>query len=219
MVERLFVRTICVVALCLAQTAAAIELTGEERAFIAEHPTIVVGGEMDWPPMDYVEDGIYKGAARDYLDEIEAITGIDFQVVTGYSWSDLMGLLRTKDIDMVPMMYWTEHRGRDFNLTNPYITVRHYVFTKGKRKDIRSFADLYGKTMAIPAGYAHIEYLSEHHPDIQIMEVPGILDALDAVFDGIGMAAVFRPDAYSPERVVQMLDRIVQGLITGDPDR
>jgi len=190
MVFRLLIRTICVLALCLAQVAAAIELTDEERAFIAEHPTIVVGGETDWPPMDYVEDGIYKGAAKDYLDEIEAITGIEFQIVTGYSWSELMGRLRTKDIDMVPMMYWTEHRGREFNLTNPYITVRHYVFMKGRRTDIRNFIDLYGKTMAIPAGYAHIEYLSKHHPDIQIMEVPSILDALDAVLVGQADAVI-----------------------------
>ena len=65
MVLRLLIRTICVLALCLAQMAAAFELTDEERAFIAERPTIVVGGETDWPPMDYVEDGVYKGAAKD----------------------------------------------------------------------------------------------------------------------------------------------------------
>ncbi|MGI9270592.1 MAG: EAL domain-containing protein [Woeseiaceae bacterium] len=190
MIFRLLIHMICVLFLCLVQTAVAIELTDEERAFLAEHPTIVVGGETDWPPMDYVEDGIYKGAAKDYLDEIEAITGIEFEVVTGYSWSELMGRLRAKEIDMVPMMYWTEHRGREFNLTNPYITVRHYVFTKGRRTDVKNFVDLHGKTMAIPAGYAHIEYLSKHHPDIQIMEVPGILDALDAVLVGQADAVI-----------------------------
>jgi diguanylate cyclase (GGDEF)-like protein len=64
------------------------------------------------------------------------------------------------------------------------------VFTKGKRTDIKSFDDLHGKTMAIPAGYAHIEYLNKHHPDIQIMEVPGILDALDAVLIGQADAVI-----------------------------
>ncbi|MGI9272604.1 MAG: EAL domain-containing protein [Woeseiaceae bacterium] len=174
----------------LTHSASALELTEEERAFVAAHPTIVVGGETDWPPMDYVEDGTYKGAAKDYLDEIESITGIKFEVVTGYSWPELMNLLRNREIDMVPMMYWTEHRGREFNLTNPYITVRHYVFTKDTQGGATNFADLYGKTMAVPAGYAHIEYLGKHHPDIQVLEVPGILDALDAVLVGRADAVI-----------------------------
>ena len=44
-------------------SVSAIDLTPEELAFIAEHPTVVVGGEVDWPPMDFVEDGVYQGAA------------------------------------------------------------------------------------------------------------------------------------------------------------
>ena len=170
--------------LALSQWSLALDLTREERYFIAEHPTIVVGGEMDWPPMDYVEDGVYKGAAKDYLDEIEERTGLSINVVTGYTWPELMGLLRTRQIDMVPMMYWTEPRGREFNLTNPFITVRHYVFAKGRRDDITSFLDLHGKKMAIPAGYAHIEYLGKNHPDIEIIEVPSIIDAMDMVITG-----------------------------------
>ncbi|MGI9265047.1 MAG: transporter substrate-binding domain-containing protein, partial [Gammaproteobacteria bacterium] len=172
------------------QLALAIELTAEEREFLAQHPRIVVGGETDWPPMDFVENGVYKGAAKDYLDEIESITGIEFDVVTGYSWSELMSLIRSKEIDLLPMMYFTEHRGREFNLTNPFITVRHYVFTNGERAEIRSFGDLHGMTMAIPAGYAHIEYLNEHHPEIRIIEVPSILDALDAVLTGQADAVI-----------------------------
>jgi len=170
--------------LATALPALAIDLTTEERDFIARHPTIVVGGEMDWPPMDYVEDGVYKGAAKDYLDAIEDHTGLSISIVTGYSWPELMSLLRTRQIDMVPMMYWTEPRGREFNLTNPYITVRHYVFMKGRQNHINDFVDLHGKTMAIPAGYAHVEYLGANHPDIRIIEVPSIIDAMDMVITG-----------------------------------
>ena len=98
---------VCLV-ITLAQTSTAMNLTEEEQTFLADHPVVVVGGERDWPPMDYVEDGVYKGATKDYLDEIAAITGIQFNIVSDYSWSELMVLLRSREIDMVPMMYWTE---------------------------------------------------------------------------------------------------------------
>ena len=99
-------------------------------------------------------------------------------------------MLRSKQIDMVPMMYWTEHRGREFNLTNPFITVRHYVFTDDSQGEFADFRDLYGKIMAVPAGYAHIEYLKRDHPEIQVMEVPSILDAMDAVLTGHADAVI-----------------------------
>ena len=173
-----------------AHVGSAFELTEEEQAFLAEHPVIVVGGEMDWPPMDFAENGVHRGAAADYLEEISAITGIEFDVVVGYTWSELLALLRAKEVDVLPMMYWTEARGREFNLTNPYITVRHYVFTNGRRPDIKSFGDLHGLTVAIPADYAYIEYFGQHHPDIGILEVPTTLDALDAVVTGNADAVI-----------------------------
>ena len=173
--------------------ASALELTAEERAFLADNPVIVVGGEMDWPPMDFVEDGVYQGAAADYLDAISELSGINFEVVTGYTWSELITMLRAKEIDMVPMMYWTEGRGHEFNLTNPYITVRHYVFTLGKRPDIRDFGDLYGLTMAIPADYAYIEYFNENHPEVKILEVPDavLIGDADAIIENTASIAYY----------------------------
>ncbi|MEM7082257.1 MAG: EAL domain-containing protein [Pseudomonadota bacterium] len=168
----------------------AIEFTEEERAFILNNPKIIVGGETDWPPMDYVENGEYTGAALDYLNEISAITGLEIDLVVGPTWGELMGMIRRQEIDFLPMMYWTESRAREFHMTLPYITIRHYVFMKGKRPDIRSLEDLYGLTMAIPSGYASIEYLSEFHPEINILETTGVVDAMDAVLIGDADAVV-----------------------------
>ncbi|MEM8496448.1 MAG: transporter substrate-binding domain-containing protein [Pseudomonadota bacterium] len=162
----------------------AIQWSVEEQAFLQSNPTIVVGGEMDWPPMDYVEGGEYKGVAKDYLDELSQLTGLRFDVMTGYTWSRLFDMLSHQEIDMVPMMYWSEQRGRDFNLTNPYLTVRHYAFTRSGAKDIRSMEDLTDKVVAIPLGYASIDYMREHHPEVTILEVNTVIEAIDSVLTG-----------------------------------
>ncbi len=162
----------------------AIQWSAEERAFLKNHPTIVVGGEMDWPPMDYVESGEYKGVAKDYLDELSLLTGLHFEVLTGYTWSRLLDMLSHQEIDMVPMMYWSEQRGRDFNLTNPYLTVRHYAFMRAGSKKIHAMEDLADGVVAIPRGYASIGYMRKHHPEINILEVNTVLEAIDAVLTG-----------------------------------
>ena len=32
-----------------------LRITAEERAWLTEHPKIVVGGEVDWAPFDFVD--------------------------------------------------------------------------------------------------------------------------------------------------------------------
>lgn len=160
-----------------------VDFTEEELAFIAEHPEIRVGGETDWPPLDFVDDAGYTGVGKDFLDEISARTGIKIRMVTGYSWVELLDLLRSREIDMLPVMYWTEQRGRDFNLTNPYLAVRYYLFARAG-SGYQSFDQLKGKTLAVPSGYNYITYLEKNHPDVQILEVASNLDAMDAVLTG-----------------------------------
>ncbi|MEM7277018.1 MAG: EAL domain-containing protein [Pseudomonadota bacterium] len=175
---------VAVLAICAAPSMSlAVEFTAEELAFIAENPVIRVGGETDWPPLDFVDDAGYTGVGKDFLDEISARTGIKIEMVTGYSWVELLDLLRSREIDMLPVMYWTEQRGREFNLTNPYLAVRYYVFARAG-SGYQSFEQLKGKKLAVPSGYNYITYLEENHPDVHILEVASNLDAMDAVLTG-----------------------------------
>jgi hypothetical protein len=42
-----------------------ISITPAERAWLAQHPTIVVGGEVDWAPFDFVdESGRHAGISE-----------------------------------------------------------------------------------------------------------------------------------------------------------
>ncbi len=158
-----------------------VSFTPEEQRFIQEHPVVVVGGETDWPPFDFVRDGEYTGVAKDYLDLLQKYTGITFKVKTGYTWDQLLQLMWEKQIDLLPMLYWSEQRTAYMHFTRPYLTVRHYVFVSKEVDTIRSMGDLGGKSVAIPKGYAQIELLQQEHPQIRILEVNNPLEAIDAV--------------------------------------
>ena len=73
-----------------------INLTNEEKEFIKNNPVINVGAETDWPPFDYVENGKYKGIAKDYLEIIEKKTGLKFNYIYGYKWNDLLQMAFNK---------------------------------------------------------------------------------------------------------------------------
>jgi len=174
-----FTLMICVFSVGAAQGD--ISFTQDERDFIKNHPEVIVGGEEDWPPFDFVRDGKYVGVANDYLGLLEKNTGITFQVETGHSWRELLQLMASKQIDLLPMLYWSEQRLTSMHFTKPYLTVRHYVFVAGKAKGIDSMRGLEAKTVAIPKGYAQIELLKLEYPKIHVLEVGSPLEAIDAV--------------------------------------
>ncbi len=158
-----------------------LKFTEQEKQFIKANPVIEVGGEMDWPPFDFVEDSQYMGVANDYLKLLEKHTGLKFNVTTGYSWNELLQMFNEDKFDMLPMLYKTPQREKRSLFTKKYLTVRHYIFTQNSNKNINNFISLNGLILAIPKGYAQIDLLTQLHPEIKILEVDSPLDAIDAV--------------------------------------
>jgi two-component system sensor histidine kinase EvgS len=158
-----------------------ITFTQQEKAFINDHPIIVVGGEEDWPPFDFVEDGEYKGAVKEYLLLIEQYTGLRFDIRTGFTWAQLLNEYKHNRLDMLPALYWNEGRTEFINYTTSYQVVRQYIFVDENTVGINSMKDLNHKTVAVVSGYVINEILEEKYPDIRILDVDTPLDAIDAV--------------------------------------
>ena len=165
----------------LASSPPGVQFTPEEQRFIQNHPEIIVGGEMDWPPFDYVENGKHNGMVTDYLKLIEQRTGFRFKVVTGYTWAELKAMLENKQLDVLPILSWSKDRARKFHFTRSYLQLRSFAFTRSDVRSIKKIEDLYGKTVAIPAGFSMIKKLKRKHPEIHIKEVRDFDEAVDAV--------------------------------------
>ncbi|MDO6515069.1 EAL domain-containing protein [Neptuniibacter sp. 2_MG-2023] len=173
--------------LCLslpAFSASQIEFTPEEKLFINTHPNILVGAETDWAPLDYMHNGQYTGLANDYLELISERTGLNFEIISGFTWNELLTMQLNQRLDLLPAIYWSPQRDQLMHYTSSYIKLRHYAFTKSDREDIKSMQDLQGKTIAIPTGFSYLDTLKKTHPNITILEVKSTLEAIDAVITG-----------------------------------
>ena len=74
-------------------------LTDEERSFLSKRSTFTVLFDENRAPLEYVEgNGQPKGVSQGYLDEISALTGIEFQIVSDPSWT--VGLSRFLDCEI-----------------------------------------------------------------------------------------------------------------------
>ena len=70
-----------------------VDLTDEERAYIAAHPVATIGLVADNEPYSFYLNGKIMGWSVDVLDAISAMTGLDFAVRLG-SWPEIYGQFR-----------------------------------------------------------------------------------------------------------------------------
>lgn len=163
----------------LADTQAVV-LTDEELQWIEKNPVVRVGGEIDWPPFDFVDElGHYSGVCNEYIDLIAEKTGLRFEIVTD-SWSNLLSKLDAGELDMLPAVYFTEERSRRYNFTTKYHQVTEYVFARDD-VDLKSHRDISGKTVAMVKGFASIDKLKQHYSDVNILEFDSVDEAVNAV--------------------------------------
>ena len=173
-----------------------IVLTDAEKDWLATHKKIVVGGEMDWAPFDFVDEtGQYAGVANDYLKVIGEKLGIEVKIVTGPSWDELLAMIRNKEIDLLPAIYHSKERETFVNFTTPYLKLTEFIFTRSDNQNITSMVDLQDKTIVVVKGYTIEAELRSNYPTYDLITAPTIQDALKKLI--IGDADAFIGDIIS----------------------
>ncbi|MBF0264315.1 MAG: transporter substrate-binding domain-containing protein [Gammaproteobacteria bacterium] len=162
-----------------------LNLTAAEQAWIKKRPQVIVGGEMDWAPFDFVNvSGNYEGIANDYLALIETISGLKFKVETGKNWIELLEAIKLRQIDMLPSLYYAKERENYLTYTTPYLTLPEFLFTKNDSKRYNQLSKLNGQTISLVEGFEVVSWVKTNYPDIKVITSPNILDALRKVMTG-----------------------------------
>ena len=160
-----------------------IDLTDEERAWIAAHPSIKVGVEQ-WAPVIFADqDGNGDGLAWDVVEMVAERTGLKMEVVRD-EWNVLLKGLRERTIDLLPATYYTDERATYGLYTKPYFTMREFFYVREDNARIRSLDDLAEGTIAVVKDYGTIPKLKARYPKATILETKSQLASVFAVLNG-----------------------------------
>ena len=158
-----------------------LEFSAKERAWIAEHPTVIVANEMDWPPFDFAENGEAKGLTIDLVRRIAEKTGITVEFINGYTWAELVGKFKAGEIDVLPAVYFTSERQKYMAYTSSYATNPSVLVTRDERTEISGLEDLAGKKVAVISSFVTAEVMKSRFPDIEQVPVGNVHEGLKAV--------------------------------------
>ncbi len=181
---------VCLFPAAQASDSLTITLTEQENAFIEKHPVIRVSNEMDWPPFDFAVGNQPFGLSIDVMTLLGARLGIEFEYVNGYRWNELVTLFRENRIDLLQSAYKSPEREQFGRFTSPYFKDKTVFIVPSHSPGISDITDLNGKIVAIPKAWAYETYLTDHHPDIQVLTVKNTEDAFHAVINQKADAAI-----------------------------
>jgi PAS domain S-box-containing protein len=166
-----------------------VELTTQEKAWIAANPIIDSIALKDWPPIDFQNiRGEHAGIAADILNLAANRVGLKVKPQFG-PWPEMLSKLQHGQIDLAPEIYYTKKRAKFLAYSRPYLPLYNSIFVAFPKNDVKQLADLKGSKVAVEKGYAMEDFLKSTYPEIHISAVNSTLEALK-------MVSIGKADAY-----------------------
>lgn len=185
--KRRFVRTCLFLLLLLAarltvEGASTVDLTAEERAWLAEHPTVRFGCDPDWPPFSFRQaDGALVGIDMDLLQLLSERIGLKFEPVPTRNWEEAYARIKRGELDLVTGTARTPERQRYLHFSSAYLSFPVAIISRTDDAFYISVEDLPERRLAGPSNHAPIMELRRQFPELRLVETP----TEDAAFEAV----------------------------------
>ena len=149
-----------------------------------------VATDATFPPFEYSENGKRTGFDVDLIEAIAKVlnrkvewTDIDFKGL-------IPGLVAKRFDVAASAIYITDERRKVVDFTDPYYPGGLVIMTKKGDTSIKGPDDLKGRKVSVQVGTKSVNYLKEHYPDVQRVEVEKNQEMFQLVEIGRADAAV-----------------------------
>ncbi len=140
--------------------------------------TIVVGGDHNYPPYEFIDkDGRPAGFNVDLTRAIAEVMGMTVEIRLG-RWEEMRRALQTGEVDILQGMVQADVRAKDYEFSPPHSIINQSVFARRGTKPVRDLNDLKGKDVLVQNGGMMHDYLLEKNIGARIFPVDTHVDAL-----------------------------------------
>ena len=169
--------------------APAIQLSEQERAWIASHPVIRLGYDPDWPPVEYRDNkGRFIGMSADLARRLGDITGMTVIPTHPQNWQTTLEEIKAGSLDILCAVTRTPQREEFLLFSTPYLDFPMVIITDQAIPYIGDLKELQGKKIAVLNRDASHDILNIKHPQLDLLLADSTTE---------GLKAVIRRDAYA----------------------
>ncbi len=173
---------------------------------------MVVATEMQFPPFDISDNGVYKGVDRELIDAVAKELGVKVSYLD-LPWTSVLPGLEAKKFDLViaPVTI-TKERLKHYAFTVPIADATAALMKRANDKSITKPEDIAGKTVGGQKGTSQLAQLKEFSAKlpkpVEVKEyvdnnqsyadlATGRIDASVNSLPNLAYAAAQRPDAFA----------------------
>lgn len=150
--------------------------------------SILAEGDNNYPPYEYLEDGVPKGFNVEIIRAVAEASGLDVRVNL-LPWNDVIENLEKGASDVAIGLYFALERTEIFDFSIPHNMISHSIFIRSGSA-IKKLEDLHGKEIVVQRGDIMHDYALNHFPDSTIIPVQDQRLALDLLSSGKHDAAL-----------------------------
>lgn len=174
----------------LLPTLPRLPLSKTEKQIINEASVLRVSNQRSWAPMDYTVLGEPRGYAIDVLHMISQLTGVQWQFVNGFDWSELVTQFSYGSLDALHSLQKHDDGYVKGEFSQPIFALPFGVLVSKANASIGSLIEFEGKKVAILSGWSIIPTLKKQYPRVQLVEVSDIWHGLQLLKSGKVVAFV-----------------------------
>ena len=144
-----------------------LDLSKEEKDFIQNNPTVIIGLTND-KPFTFKENDEIGGLTKDILNEISKLTNLQFDIKQS-SWIKNFEDFKNNKIDIISDLFYKKERAAFTLYSKPYVVLPLIIFANKEYPGFRSFNDFESVKVGVIKDSSVIKSL-QNSPNIQIVE-------------------------------------------------
>ena len=185
-----------------------VDLSADERAWVAAHPTVTIALDDANPPLNFRRpDGTYAGLSVDYLELITAKAGLRLELV-GATWNVALSRAMQHEVDGLMSASFRSERLSALSFTKPYCEMPEALVTRDDFPLVDSLAGFAKQRVAVVAGTVRSALLRQQAVGIDVVEVANAGEGLRALAEG--RVAAFFDDL---PVIQEQIDRLMVGHV------
>lgn len=153
----------------------------------AVNGTLRTGSELDYPPLAMVTpEGEADGFSVDLLRAAAARMGYEPHFTVA-PWIELREQLEAGELDVLPLVGYSEERAEKMLFSKPYLIFHGSVFVrKGEEKRFNTLDDLQGKQIIVMQGDIAEDFLRTQSLEEQLILTRSLSEAMTMLHSGYG---------------------------------